>query len=56
MTAAPRDLIAAVEALIAAVDFDEGAGGGLLSRETLRKAAEVRLALHRFLRQREVAS
>jgi hypothetical protein len=45
-------LIARAEALIEAITYDDsgsagrGGNGGLISRETIRKADELRLALH----------
>lgn len=57
MSAAPQadnPFLAAVEALLDAITFDDsgfngtGGNGGLLSRETIRKASLVRLELSRL--------
>jgi hypothetical protein len=53
------DLIKAAQALVDAVTFDDsgyqgrGGNGGLLSRETIRKADELRQVLHRVKKQAE---
>ena len=51
------ELLTAIDALLAAINTDNGAHGGLLSRETIRKADELRLALDAERnRKREVAA
>ena len=50
-----RDLLARIEALLAALEGDESHHGGLLGRETLRRASELRLALSTIRPQFEVA-
>ena len=45
----PADLVAAIRALLEAIEVDEHRNGGLLSRTTHRKAAELRMALIRAL-------
>jgi hypothetical protein len=42
-----KELLAALNALLDAIDLDELHSGGLLSRETSRKANTVRIALAR---------
>lgn len=52
MTPAVADLITRAEALIASLTYDDsgsagrGGNGGLISRETIRKADELRLAIY----------
>lgn len=45
----PTDLVNAIRALLEAIEVDEHRSGGLLSRTTHRKAAELRLVLARML-------
>jgi hypothetical protein len=45
-------LLAAVERLLDRIETDESRGGGLLARETLRCASELRLLVTRECRRR----
>ncbi|WP_294640876.1 hypothetical protein [uncultured Aureimonas sp.] len=45
---AHQPVSAAAKALIAAISNDDSKHGGLLSRQTIRKADELRIALARF--------
>ncbi len=45
------ELVTAAERLIAAVAHDESRSGGLLSRDTIRKADELRILVLRWQRR-----
>jgi hypothetical protein len=45
-------IVAAAEKLVAAITFDDSASGGLVSRETIRAADELRVILLRYRARR----
>jgi hypothetical protein len=51
-TADTASIVMAAEKLVAAIAADDGASGGLLSRETIRAADELRVILLRYRARR----